>query len=203
MIFTKKNKERIRIKHEYRIGVFGVQPRCGTTHICILLAWYLSEFLGKRVMLINLSDNNDISSLRKFYKVKQWKEREQMFSCEGITFIEQGGLEQAEYTKEKQYDFCILDLGSNPYKAMQKLVCCDKKIVVGNTAPWSQDFWCLLETLLSERKEVDSFRGIMNLSDKHRIQPELPVKSYCIGFEPMLFHPGKSTIKVFEKILFS
>ena len=68
MIFKSKTNPQNNYFNGKRIGVLGLAPRCGTTHIAIAISNYLSETEKKRVSLIEQNRHNDIICLAYLFR---------------------------------------------------------------------------------------------------------------------------------------
>jgi len=185
----------------YVIGVYGLHRYAGVTHLAILLAQYISNVRGRKVEVIEASGKEDMGCLAARYKINRSRNKSNIFTCRNITFMEHATTEELAMQQNLEYEFRILDLGSNYRKAINELMRCDLKIVVGNGAPWQQEAWELFGDLINEFKDINSWCYMCNLSKPNMPGWSFSINHYAMGFEPNLFHPSKATRKLFSKIL--
>lgn len=190
-------------KKMYVIGVFGLHRFAGVTHITVLLAQFLSGICGRSVEVVEASGKDDLACLSLRYKTsRRMTKNSGSFVYRNITFVEQATDAEVGRLRNADYEFCILDLGSNYRRAMRELMRCDLKIIVGTAAPWQEESWGVLKDMLNELKDINTWHIISNLSrDKLTLDKKIQNKCHLIGFEPKLFHPSKEAIKVFKELL--
>lgn len=185
------------------IGVFGLHRYAGGTHLSILLAEYIRSFYGYSVELIENSDREDIAFIADKFHIKSYcTDKKSYFMFHRISFATQVAAENMGFLMNGDFEYYILDLGSDFRKAREELMRCDRKIIIGNFAPWNEDAWNMLNDLLMEVKNNESWHIISNLSLRlSKKQKQLQCKCYALGFEPNLFHPTKKAIRLFKNII--
>lgn len=142
----KKRQTRLAVK-EKRIAVSGVEHRVGTTHFCILLGIYYKRICGKKVCLVDISTNHALTGLEEEIGSLAYRNLGvQIFgdrNRERQALIEDAGKVDA--------DVWIYDTGVMSEGAFPGLAMCDKRIVVGNCAPWD---YASFQNEIERHKEI-------------------------------------------------
>lgn len=184
------------------IGIYGMRRYVGVTHLTLLLAFYLSDVCGYKVVVIEASGKDDIGSLEKLYHIASESTNTNKFSYRNITFIGQAVTHEIGAYFNSSYDYCLIDLGGNYKQAVHELLRCDLKIVVGTTAPWQRILWETLEEMLANIKDLSSWCVINNLSTKKQKAKINGFRNYfVIGLEPNILHPSKAAIGTFRNLM--
>lgn len=184
------------------IGIYGMRRYVGVTHLTLLLAFYLSDICGYKVVVIEASGNDDIGSLAKMYHVQSESTNTNKFSFRNITFVGQALTHEIGAYHNSSYDYCLLDLGGNYKRAANELLRCDLKIVIGTAAPWQRIAWQKLEEMLTNIKDLSSWCIINNLSTKKQKTKINGIRNYyVIGLEPNLLHASKDAIGTFQNLM--
>ena len=116
-----------------KIGVYGLGPRCGTTHIAIALANCLAAFPGREVCLTERSDRDDLAKLPAL--LREGAEGKGPVRLNGVTYLTAGYAYDAKTTENTSFDAVVYDLGCNMKKAENLLSDCDIRIAVAGAAP--------------------------------------------------------------------
>ena len=200
-LYQRISKKKLR-KGTSVIGIYGMHRYVGVTHLTLLLAFYLSDVCGYKVVVIEESGKDDIGSLSKLYPVHSEWINTNTFTFRNIRFVEQASSYEIGAYRNSTYDFCILDLGGNYKQASNELLRCDLKIVVGNSAPWQRNSWNELEDILRNIKDLSSWCVIHNLSTKKmKVKINGLRKYYVLGLEPNVLHPSRDSIKIFHELI--
>ncbi len=117
-----------------RIGVLGMNPGDGVTHISIALANYLADYCYQNVCLVEESDHNDIVHMLELY-TKESFDRKGPANYRGVRYVTSGFIGECE-SEKTEYDSVVYDFGCNAKRAAGKLAECDLCIVVTGAAPW-------------------------------------------------------------------
>lgn len=201
ILYQRISKRKLR-KGTSVIGIYGMHRYVGVTHLTLLLAFYLSDVCGYKVIVIEASGKDDIGSLSKLYPEHSECINTNTFIYRNIMFVAQASPSEIGAYRNSTYDFCILDLGGNYKQASNELLRCDLKIVVGNSAPWQRDWWSDLEDMLMSLKDLSSWCVIHNLSTKKKkIKINGLRRYYVLGLEPNVLHPSRDSIKVFQELM--
>ena len=190
-----------------KIGVVGLGPRCGTTHIAIALANCLADVRGWEVCLTERSDRSDLAKLPAIRR--ETEEGRGPAEIGGVTYLTSGYAYDREIGAGDRFDAVVYDLGCNAAKAEKMLSRCDIEIAVAGAAPWRE-------------KERESCRGSVAAVDNsgetgtdtervlfinpadERMMKELRgtgIAMLPFPFEPDPMNPGKETVKVIERAI--
>ena len=182
------------------IGVIGLGPRNGTTHVAIALANYLADVKGFEVCLAEKSDHSDIGRIPELIEAGRDSDAHPV-RRNGVTYLTAGYAYETGFFKNKRFDYVIYDLGSNAHRAESVLMKCDTEIAVGSAAPG-----CTGE-YLQKGKEFGQGDGnrkrliLINPADRS-IMKRLSTGDLRVlpfPYEPDPLRPGKETIKVLER----
>ena len=125
-----------------RIGVVGLGPRNGTTHIAIAICNYLSETGHKKVCLAECNGHNDLSELIRSLGAKG---KEKWYTFHRVTYIPSflNGMPMPDI----DFDCMVFDLGRDIERAMNTIRLCDLKIAVAADAPWRHKEYAILNDI--------------------------------------------------------
>ena len=117
------------------IGVVGLGPRNGTTHVAIAMANFLADVKGFEVCLAEKSDHSDMEKLPEL--MKGGRERGTgPVKINGVTYLTSGFAYDRSILNNGKFDCIVYDLGSDIKRAELTLMNCDTEIAVGSAAPW-------------------------------------------------------------------
>jgi len=183
-----------------RIGVVGLYPRCGVTHIALALANYLSDRCGKTVCIMEKSGHSDLK-----YAVMGMNDdkKAELLEYQNVTYLCHGCEREAELLLDSSFDCIVTDLGSDLKAAILELSHCDIRIVVGNAAPWCGKEYDELKLLSEKKGLLMNWRLLINLGNPANIRDygSLGLEAFCFPFEPEPIFPGSETQKIFEAVL--
>lgn len=190
-----------------KIGVVGLGPRCGATHIALSLANCLADVRGWEVCLTERSDRDDMSKLPAL--LREGGEGEGPVRKNGVTYLTAGFAYGARTAEESLFDAVVFDLGCNVKKAEQTLSGCDIRIAVAGAAPWRA----------KERESLAEIAGILNAAGESGEDPGTVLlinpadaglmkdiggvggRMLPFPFEPDPLHPGRQTQKILERAI--
>lgn len=118
------------------IGLVGTHHGVGVTHFGLMLAFYMSEELGKKTALLECNNHDDLSLIQTAY---EWSEGDaRSFSFHQITCRKKVTLEQIPIILGGDYECLILDFGTDFNANREEFLRCTTKIVIGGRAEWDQ-----------------------------------------------------------------
>lgn len=199
MIFRSKNNPTNSYFNGKRIGVLGLAPRCGTTHIAVAISNYLSEHEKKRVSLLEQNRHNDINALTYSLGAKD----NGPFTLHRVTYIPSAGIDTGRLA-DLGSDCMVFDLGCDFKSGLSRLLLCDIKIIVGTDAVWRTEEYEKLEAFPSMYETLSSWRLFINLGNiKHmRGKDRYGMTVCCFPFEPDPVYPGKDTIEFLKEAIY-
>jgi tRNA(Met) C34 N-acetyltransferase TmcA len=116
------------------IGLIGTHHGVGVTHTGLLLAFYFGEELGKKTALIECNGHRDMQRIEQAY---EWgNEVDNYFSFHQITCYKEVKLSQIPQILGEDYEYVILDFGTDFTSNREELLRCSTKIVVGGQSEW-------------------------------------------------------------------
>ena len=199
MIFKSKSNSPKSYLNGRRIGVLGLSPRCGTTHIAVAISNYLSEAEKKRVTLFERNRNDDIQKLTAKLGAKDTGP----FTYHRVTYVPFQGA-YSEMMPDLQSDCMVFDLGCDIKAGMQHLLLCDIKIIVGTDAVWREEEYEKLEAFTSKYGTLSSWRLFINLGNTKRLKEKdrYGMTVCCFPFEPDPVYPGKDTENFLKEAIY-
>ena len=133
MLLSKLSKDRQGRFREV-IGLIGTHHGVGVTHTGLLLAFYFGEELGKKTALIECNGHRDMELIEQAY---EWSnEEDNNFSFHQITCYKEVRLGQIPQILGEDYEYVILDFGTDLATNREELLRCSTKIVVGGRSEW-------------------------------------------------------------------
>lgn len=118
------------------IGLIGTHHGTGVTHTGLMLTFYMAEELGKKTAFLECNNHHDMSLIQSAY---EWSREEELsFSFHRITCFKEVSVKRIANILSDNYECVILDFGTDFLTNRDEFLRCDKKIVVGGQAEWSQ-----------------------------------------------------------------
>lgn len=118
------------------IGIIGAHKGAGVTHTGIMLAFYLGEELGRKTALLECNRNHDFSILEGLY---DWPHRDGIsFGFGQITLYKDVTLDMLPNILGDNYEYIILDFGSDVQTNLRELQRCGKKLILGGRSDWEK-----------------------------------------------------------------
>lgn len=185
------NKKSKTIFLRKRIGIFGLGPRCGVTHIAVAISNFLSDEAKLKVRLYDQSGHGDISRLINFLG---GSEPDKEFTFHRVTYVP--FVRDSELLSDPDCDCMVFDLGRDFKKAKNTLKLCDMKIAVANDAPWLRSEYVFLDELAAGDTDITNWRLFVNLGDHTRLteKEKYGMITGCFPFEPSPVYPCRETI---------
>lgn len=185
-----------------RIGVTGLSPRCGTTHVAVAISNYLSDVARKKVCLIERSGHEDLKYLTDTLGGTDGGEASGVFSYHRVSYVCSGTKEAAALV-DSSFDCTVFDLGSDIGRSMSTLCLCDYRIVVGASAPWCRTDYEILSKIAGKAGELTNWRLFVNLGDAalSRTYARAEMETFCFPFEADPIFPGEETKKILQSAL--
>mgnify|MGYP003750945119 CR=1 FL=1 len=183
------------------IGVLGTHIGVGVTHLCLLLANYLSEWLGKKVAYIECYPRKDIQHLQYIYEGSEKGMEKGYFHIHRVTYFKCVRPMEIAEVIGGSYDCIILDMGTEFTKNQNEFLRCDLKLVISSLVPWKQQE---LEKFLEHTKHVKQSEEWLYLipfgqkEDIKQISKEMGRKFYSVPYEPDPFVLSAETIYFFQ-----
>ena len=203
-IFPKNQKE------HFILGIAGVAPGLGTTHLCIALANFLASKKRKKTACIELSNISAFEQLIPYQTAGFSPEKEsahRYFEIYDVDYYPNAQTDELPVLLNSGYEMLVLDFGALQANLIQELARCDRKFILGSSAPWRQIDWSYF---LSRYPEIKNMEFLLYLA-KYGSKPDMAdlSKKLSISFEqlravPFLSNPfriEKEQFSFFEELL--
>lgn len=171
------------------------------TWITILLAEYLANICGLKVVVIENSQKRDLICLSPNKKQVE----EEPFEIHNVTYSLLGGNLHLNKLDEVPFDCIVYDLGCNYAKSRDYISSCNRTLLLYTMIPWYFD-QLKAEIVLERdygRPEHITFLGNRITKEKRKLAGRLFKNSEFLGYEADYFHPSKQSIQVFHNILWN
>ena len=190
MFSGKSKKTKNCIRSLKRIGVLGLGPRSGTTHIAVAVSNFLSDEAGLKVVLCEQNRSSDIDALILSLGAGKAEHR---YTYHRVTYI---AGDSAQQVLDTDCDCMVFDLGHNFSTALNTFQYCDIRIVVGTDAPWRREEYRILEELAAGGTDISNWRLFINLGNRKYIEEKAKygMITGCFPFEPDPVYPCRATI---------
>ena len=201
MIFRNRKKSKGNFLYGRRIGVLGLGPRVGTTHISIAIANTLSEYGKMKVLLLEENRHDDIGALTLSLGAKG---KDTPFPFHRVTYIPRAPFQERGELKDMDYDCMVSDLGSDFKSGLSRIMLYDIKILVGTEGAWRSSEFDKLENITSGSEVLGSWRLFINLGNPKKLKEKdgLGFTTCCFPFEPDPVYPGDDTIKFIREAIY-
>lgn len=199
-----KNRKRSLLERERTtIGIIGVCPGVGVTHLAFCLSQFLDKIAGQHTALVEYNRNGDFYHFQSCY-FEEESEIKESFQLGGINCYPSVNTAVYMNILNKNYSNIIVDFGSNRIYAFSEFLRCDKKIVVANLSEWRQE--SLIQFINESREIIGSkdwnyiipFTTDAQLKKSRRIFGR---KLTRFPYQPDLSLFGKEQIEFFHTIL--
>ena len=179
-----------------RIGVFGLGPRLGVTHISVAISNFLSDEAKLKVRLYEQNGHGDIAYL---IHALGGSDKDKEFSFHRVTYVP--FVDECELLSGSDCDCMVFDLGQDFSRAKNTLSHCDIKIAVAGDAPWRQKEYVFLEELAAGNTDISNWRLFINLGNHNRIREKekYGMITGCFPFDPNPVYPCRETIQFLQE----
>lgn len=186
MYWKKRNSDSFLANNENQkstkiIGIVGTNRGVGVTHVCIMLAEYLTMDKGSFVAILECNDHGDF----KWMETNLFGKGEFPYSFHQVRYFAAVDMENLEETMKNKYAYLILDFGVQLKGKEKALSLCQKKILLGVESWWKID-------AMNEKQSyflAKSFQCLYNLSEQG------------IPYSPLNKGPGKKVKKILDEIV--
>jgi len=201
-----------RIRKEYKqgkltIGITGTHQNVGVTHLGLMLATYLGEWLGHRTAYVEVRDKQpaslDIISLKSYFYGEEESMKEEPYTVHRVTFYPQRNSKNLVDIMNDSYQCLILDFGSD-WKNINEFLRCDIKIVVSSLAAWKKHKFMNFLTVSEELKTSNTWIYAIPFAAEKQIKAagrEFGRSMYGVPYEPDPFLLSQNMIHFFRKFI--
>lgn len=184
-------------------GILGTQKGAGVTHFSILMANYLSDYLGKNTAYLQYYTQKDIGYLSE-YVYREKKDDKEPFQVNGITFYPNMKEQDIAEISGDYYNYIILDLGTEFNKCKNEFLRCDIKIIISSLAIWKRyelDQFIHNSNHIKNNEHWNYAIPFARERDIKQVSKDFGKKFYKIPFEPDPFALSQETIQLFQKLI--
>lgn len=198
-MFFKKNKPAADNLQGKRIGILGLGPGNGVTHISVALSNYLADVRKKSVCLMEKSGHNDFEALVSSLGAPTGAAD---YEFHQVNYVCHRGLSEEDKMLDSYYDCTVFDLGADLNAAMKTLCICDLRIVVGTGAAWRRGEYDQLRRLVQKNGGLNNWLLFVNLGNKETCRQlrEFDIPAFCFPCESDPVFLGTESISLFEEV---
>ena len=179
MITTKSRKS----DNVKRIALLGIKSGVGVTHTGILMGEFLKEKMGAKVAFVEKNYHGDVERLGTMV----YGSSEDMFTFRGIDYYPMKKDNEFRNSK-KEYDYLILDFGTQKKKNLKELDQCDKKVIIGTLNLWEWQEYIRVAQYYKDNMAEGTIEYIVSLGNKKlvkRLEKQLREKICFLGAQPI------------------
>lgn len=187
------------------IGILGTHKGCGVTHLGIMMANYLSNYMGYRTAFLECYPQNDIQHLQNYVYRDDFVAKEQEeFKIRHVSYHRSVQEHTLPEVFGDAYDGVVLDLGSDFVRNKNEFLRCDKRIVVSSLAAWKHHE---LERFIKNSNYIKSSSQWLYMipfgqkRDIKEASKDFHKEIYGIPYETDPFTISKSTLQLFQKLI--
>lgn len=188
------------------IGIIGTHHGAGVTHSGIMLSNYLDKYKGVKTAYLEMNHEDELKFLNYAYEgIPDDQEEKKEFVIHNTTYYENVREQDFIQLINLNYQYFILDFGTDYKKDNNEFLRCDIKIVIGSLTEWKRQY--LFQFIDSKRQlpGFASWRFLIVFGQKNDLRMasrELHMKLDYIEFEPDPFLLSKESVKLFQRLLF-
>ena len=158
MIVKKNNRK----DNPEKIALLGIKPGVGVTHMAIIIAEFLKEKTGAKVAVIERNHHGDIERLgNTIYGFSETK-----FTFRGVDYYQMNKAEESLWKSEQDYDYLILDFGTQKKKNLKELEQCEKKVIIGTLSLWEWQEYLRAAEYYKENIKEETIRYVVSLGNE-------------------------------------
>ncbi|PXV91008.1 hypothetical protein C8E03_10415 [Lachnotalea glycerini] len=119
------------------VAILGTEKGNGVTHLAIMLGNYITSKLLKRTAILELNRSRAFLQLQESYGKNIKKETSlNYFEISQVSYYYNVQIEMLGKIYNEEYEYIILDMGTNNVSNIDEFLKCDIKIMLGNLKPW-------------------------------------------------------------------
>lgn len=142
----------------------GYERGMGVTHLSVALANYTTRWLGTKTALVEMGERNALMQLSA-------EGNAECFCMNGVDYYPSTTSSELGYIYNMDYEYIILDLGTDSREARQELIRCNGKLIVGSLCPWRRSsYYNYIKRILKESGNRDLFTFLALYEDKIEIK---------------------------------
>ncbi len=194
-----------RIQGKLIIGVIGTHSGAGVTHLGILLANYLSQYMGQKTAFLECGPKNELQYLEQyFFEEPEDSFKQDSFTIRRVTFYKNKSLQGIPEIVGDSFDCIILDLGTDMAKNKYEFLRCDIKIVVSSLAVWKKQELERFAANTTHIKNNEQWAYVIPFAQNKVLKEaakKLQRKIYRMPYEPDPFVLSADAIYFFRRLI--
>lgn len=183
------------------IGLIGTHHGTGVTYTGVMLAFFMSEELGRRTALLECNDHRDMKLLEETY---EWsREDSKSFSFHQITCYKEVCPNHIPDIFGEDYQCLILDFGTDFSEYRDEFLRCGTKIIVGGRSEWDIRKLIQFETMTKNFPGNETWLYLIPQADNEtasRISRGLSRKVWAVPVCPDPVLPSRSINNFFYRL---
>ncbi len=187
------------------IGILGTHKGCGVTHLGIMLAHYLSDYMGYRTALLECYPQKDIQQLQNYIYQDDVAAKElEVFKIQHVSYHRNVKEQNLPEVIGGEYDGVILDLGSDFARNRNEFLRCDKRIVVSSLSAWKRhelDQFIKNSSYIKSSSQWIYMTPFSQNRDIKEASRDFHREIYGIPYEADPFTISKSSLQLFQKLI--
>lgn len=197
-------------KTHFVLGIAGIASGLGTTHLCIALANFLSSKKCQKTACIELSNSFAFEQLIPYQTtglLAEKKPAHRYFEIYDVDYYPNAQIDELPTLLNAGYEMLVLDFGQLQPKFLQELARCDRKFILGSSAPWRQTDWHYFLSRYPEIKNMEFLLYLANYGTKPDmidLSKKLSISHEQLRTVPFLLNPfriEKEQFSFFEELL--
>lgn len=185
------------------IGVVGTHRSAGVTHLCIMLATYISDILGKRTAVLECNQHSDFAYIQQAYEGNLKKAKCKEFIIYNVMYYKCVNEKEIADIMNDNYDYIIIDFGSDLDQYSNEFLRCNSKLIVGSLCDWKRHKFYSFLRKAENMNGYLKWQYLMLFGEKEEIkevQHDLNIMVNSIPYEPDPFRISKVIMNLFQKI---
>lgn len=122
------------------IGVIGLGRSVGVTHLCVMMANYLTGACGKSTAMLEWGNQGAFKKVEQICTGK--KSAGESYRLLDVDYYPESGPRELASCLSSKYQHVIIDFGEMKEEKKTEILRCDNRIVVASFSEWQMDaFW--------------------------------------------------------------
>lgn len=194
----KKRFEQSHIKIPVLIGVSGIEPLCGVTHMSIAIASYACHVQGRRTAYVELNGSHHIRNLLQEKELPF-----DSFHYGGISFYPEASSQTVDRMLSKGYETIVFDFGNKKREVSKDILLCNHRFMLAHGARWRQSK--LMDWIESQEKtKLKQYQYLIPFASQRQIKElsyDYSLPFYAIPIQSDPFRPSLAMIQLLTKLL--
>lgn len=187
------------------IGVIGAGRKTGVTHLCVLMANYLTSARQRRTAVIQWNGHGDFERMEKICVGREaaaGEKEENVFKALGVAYYKQGEACVLAGCMNGPYDDVIIDFGESTPGAQDEWLHCQVKFALVALSEWQLEDTAGMMGQWGHRSKGWTYLTAFGSEwTRREVERQCGVTVLRIPFSADAFQIDRSTMRWFEGIL--